>query len=92
MEEIHNPGHYAWFEREYGVSLWTICSHMGFTLGNVLKYVFRAGRKIGTGQDAMDAKVQDLKKAREYLTMYIDMLEEAQRAKQTERPSRLNNE
>ena len=41
----------------------------GFDLGNVLKYVWRAGRK---NEDALG----DLKKARDYLDRVIGRLEE----------------
>lgn len=38
----------------------------GFIIGNVIKYVFRYDKKGG---------VEDIKKAREYLTMLVEILE-----------------
>lgn len=47
---------------------------LGFCLGNAVKYVARAGRK--DGESALD----DLKKARWYLTREIERLELSPRA------------
>ena len=64
-EAIKHPAHYNFSKyepvkviREWGLN---------FNLGNVIKYVARAGRK--------DDIVQDLKKARQYLDFEIEALE-----------------
>ncbi len=57
-DEINNPGHYT-EGRDYE-PIKVICDwELGFLLGNVVKYIARAGRK--------ESRLQDLKKARFYL-------------------------
>ncbi len=63
---IDSPAHYTW--HPLGHELTDIAGHFTFCLGNVLKYVWRAGRK------APDA-IEDLKKARWYLDREIARLE-----------------
>lgn len=58
-DPVNNPKHYT----QYDVECITIAEQMGFNLGNVLKYLWRADLKNG---------VQDLEKARWYLTREID--------------------
>ena len=53
-----------------GVEAEDICRYLSFNLGNVVKYVCRAGRK-----DAKK-KIEDLQKARDYLDNEIKRLEE----------------
>lgn len=73
-EVATNPG------REYydGDACWQAIEAAGFArefdLGNVIKYVWRAGRKEGATQ------LEDLKKARDYLERAIGRLE---RSKET---------
>ncbi len=43
---------------------------LGFCLGNVVKYVLRAGKKVG------NTELEDLDKARWYLERYIGLLKE----------------
>jgi hypothetical protein len=43
--------------------------HLGFELGNVLKYIARAGRK------PLAPAIDDLRKAQTYLSLYIEHLE-----------------
>ena len=47
---------------------------LGFHLGNVQKYLFRAGRSDGRAKGAV---LEDLKKARWYLDRYIQGCEDA---------------
>lgn len=50
---------------------------LGFNLGNVVKYVLRAGRKKNAGipDDAERNALFDLRKASDYLTHQIELLE-----------------
>lgn len=59
-----NPSHYR---LECGLQVIELTERMGFCLGNVVKYVLRAGKK----GDALE----DLKKARWYLDREITRLE-----------------
>lgn len=63
MSDKTNPDHYF---TSTGVELIEITEDMSFCLGNVLKYVFRAGRKAG------ESKLDDLEKALWYLEREID--------------------
>jgi Protein of unknwon function (DUF3310). len=60
-DAVHHPAHYS--AHPSGVECITVAEHMGFNLGNVMKYIWRA--------DAKGAPVQDLKKARWYLDREI---------------------
>lgn len=66
MDMIHKPKHYCFskFEPKDVIRAWGL----NFNLGSAVKYIARAGRK--------DDIIQDLKKAREFLTFEIEALEE----------------
>ena len=66
MDLIHKPKHYCFskFEPKDVIRAWGL----NFNLGNAVKYVARAGRKGDI--------IEDLKKAKEYLTFEIDALRE----------------
>lgn len=61
---INHPPHYT--KHKSGVECIQITEHMGFCLGNVMKYVWRADDKGG---------LEDLKKARWYLDREISKRE-----------------
>ena len=66
-EFIKHPAHYAEgrkYEPKDVIRDW----ELNFNLGSVVKYVSRAGRKGN--------KIEDLKKARQFLDFEIDALEE----------------
>ena len=64
-EAVAHPAHYAYskYEPVHVIREWGL----NFNLGNVVKYVARAGRK--------DDILQDLKKARQYIDFEIEALE-----------------
>ncbi len=67
-ESVNHPSHYGGdtaYEAIKVIEAWDL----GFHLGNTLKYISRAGRKIP------QAKLEDLQKARWYLDRYIKHLE-----------------
>lgn len=64
-EEIDHPAHYM--AHPSGVECITITEHMGFCVGNAIKYLWRAGLKGPT--------LKDLKKARWYIDREIQRLE-----------------
>ena len=64
---VNHPPHYG--SHPSGVECITIVEHMNFNVGNVIKYVWRAGLKPG-----VDA-IEDLKKARWYLEREISRQE-----------------
>lgn len=67
VEKVNHPKHYN--EHPSGVECIEIIRHFDFDLGNVIKYVWRAGRKPG------EEALIDLKKALFYLKDKIDWLE-----------------
>lgn len=65
QESVDNPEHYN--KHPSGIECITIAEGFNFNLGNVIKYIWRAGLKG-------DADT-DLRKARKYLQREIDRLE-----------------
>lgn len=67
-DAVNHPDHYGGADDPYEaikvVEAWGLCFH----LGNVVKYVSRAGKK--------GDELEDLKKARWYLDRKISMMEE----------------
>ncbi len=57
--EVHHPEHYT--NHPSGVECIDITRHLNFNLGNVVKYIWRAGLKGGV------VPTQDLEKAAWYL-------------------------
>jgi len=64
---VNHPPHYT--SHPSGVEAIDICEHYGFSIGNAIKYLWRAGLK----GDA----IEDLKKARWYLDREIQRREKA---------------
>ena len=66
-EKVNNPTHYhpGTYEAIKVINAWGL----GFSLGNVIKYISRAGRKNGSSE------LEDLKKAQWYLNSAIQDLE-----------------
>ena len=67
---INNPSHYCFgkYEPVKVIQDWGL----GFCLGNVIKYIARAGKKDG------NSTLQDLKKAKKYLEFEIEKIESEQ--------------
>jgi Protein of unknwon function (DUF3310) len=61
-DPVNHPAHYT--GHPSGVECITIVQHMGFCLGNVVKYVWRA--------DLKGNAIEDLEKARFYLDQEIE--------------------
>jgi hypothetical protein len=66
-DPVSKPSHYGWHPS--GVQCADITGAFSFNLGNVIKYVWRAGRKDG------NPVLQDLRKAQWYLEREIGRLE-----------------
>jgi hypothetical protein len=73
-DSVNHPEHYGGADDPYEaikvVEAWSLCFH----LGNVVKYISRAGKKGDT--------LEDLKKARWYLERKISNLEKAKAEKE----------
>lgn len=64
-ETVNHPSHYN--ENPSGVECIVVAEHMGFCLGNVMKYIWRA--------DFKECPIDDLKKAQWYLNREIERRE-----------------
>ncbi len=60
-EKVNHPPHYT--AHPSGVECITVVEHMGFNLGNAIKYIWRADEK--------GAPLDDLRKARWYIDREI---------------------
>ena len=69
-EQVNHPQHYGGQDNPYEaikvIDAWDI----GFSLGNTVKYISRAGKK------GKDKELEDLRKALWYLQHHIETLEE----------------
>ncbi|HYF53205.1 MAG TPA: DUF3310 domain-containing protein [Salinarimonas sp.] len=63
-DPIHRPAHYT--SHQSGIECIQVTEHMGFLLGNVMKYIWRAGQKAGADE------IEDLRKAAWYLDREIN--------------------
>lgn len=76
-EMVNNPVHYGGKSNPYEAIKVIDAWDLGFSLGNTVKYISRAGKKDS------DAELQDLKKALWYLQHHIDNLEKKQATEYT---------
>lgn len=66
FDSVNHPKHYN--SHPSGIEAITIAEHFSFCLGNVVKYIFRAGLKEN------NTTLVDLKKAKFYLDREIERL------------------
>lgn len=72
---VEHPSHYLWLKNLCGIEVIDIARHLNFNLGNVLKYILRAGYKTEKGLSVKDKHIEDLKKALFYINDEIKRLE-----------------
>lgn len=75
-ERVDHPSHYTWLKDVCGIEVIDITRHMNFNLGNVIKYVLRAGKKSEEGISDIDKTIEDLQKAEFYIRDEIYRLHE----------------
>jgi hypothetical protein len=68
-EMVNNPAHYGGKHNQYEAIKVIDAWDLGFSLGNTVKYISRAGKKNPA------AELEDLKKAKWYLEHHIQNLE-----------------
>lgn len=68
MEQVNHPNHYGGENNTYESIKVIDAWQLDFCLGNVIKYISRAGKKLD------NSKLQDLEKARWYLEHEIEQL------------------
>ena len=71
-DPVTHPSHYTSGKIE--VIDFITDQNLDFCLGNVVKYVSRAGKKEEEGKTIIEKQVEDLKKARFYLDFKIRQL------------------
>lgn len=72
---VYHPKHYNCHPS--GIECIEVARHMDFNLGNVLKYIWRHGKKRSeTNPDELSNAIEDLEKAAWYLNDEIRMLRE----------------
>tara|TARA_R110001583_G_scaffold156933_1_gene308855 strand:- start:3287 stop:3499 length:213 start_codon:yes stop_codon:yes gene_type:complete len=68
MEKVNHPSHYGGESNVYEAIKIIEAYNLNFSLGNVIKYTLRAGKKIN--------EVEDLEKAKWYLERHITNVQE----------------
>ena len=66
LQSVDHPAHYGGADSTYEAIKVIEAWELGFNLGNVIKYIIRAGKK--------GSKLEDLKKAQWYLNREIEKL------------------
>ncbi len=69
IEQVNHPQHYGGENNEYEVIKVIDAWDLGFSLGNAIKYISRAGKK------RKDTELEDLRKALWYLQHHIENIE-----------------
>jgi hypothetical protein len=72
MENVNHPKHYN--SHPSGIECIEIARHYCFSIGNVFKYIWRAGLKKELGTEDIDKEIEDLEKASWYLNDRISEL------------------
>lgn len=84
--DVDHPHHYGGIDNPYEAIKVIEAWGLGFCLGNTVKYIARAGKKVKAltidpaklSELTLHATIQDLKKARWYLDREIQNLEKEQ--------------
>jgi cell shape-determining protein MreC len=80
MENVNHPKHYN--EHPSGVECIEIARHYCFSIGNAIKYLWRAGLKKDASLTDTEKEIEDLKKAIWYIQDRINELENLQKKEQ----------
>lgn len=70
-EKVNHPSHYGGKDNPYEAIKVIDAWRLGFSLGNAVKYISRAGKKA----QGIPATIEDLKKASWYVNHEIERLE-----------------
>lgn len=71
VEQVNHPNHYGGADNPYEAIKVIEAWGLGFSLGNTIKYIARAGKK------SAETELHDLRKARWYLDRHIKNIENA---------------
>lgn len=78
-DNVNHPAHYT--SHPSGIECIDIVRHYCFSIGNAIKYLWRAGLKKEQGIDEIDKEIEDLKKAIWYINDRIHQLEMSRKPK-----------
>jgi hypothetical protein len=81
-ESVNHPSHYGGKDNVYEAIKVIEAWDLGFCLGNVVKYISRAGKKS-------DKNLEDLEKARWYLNREIETLKQKSNQEMQDTPYRI---
>ena len=71
FDDVNKPVNGGFFVLQPEVIDYIEDKQLGFCLGNVIKYVSRAGRKKSSDKTDLEKEIQDLEKAKWYLERRI---------------------
>lgn len=80
-DAVEHPKHYT--SHPSGIEAIEITRHFLFSIGNAIKYLWRAGLKKDLSLDDIDKEIEDLRKAKWYIDDRITQLEEEKYDRQT---------
>ena len=72
MDNVNHPEHYN--SHPSGIECIEIARYYCFSIGNAIKYLWRAGLKKEQGQDDLNKEIEDLQKAKWYIDDRINEL------------------
>lgn len=78
-DNVNHPVHYTLHPS--GIECIEVVRHYCFSIGNAIKYLWRAGLKKEQGIDEIDKEIEDLKKAIWYINDRIHQLEMSRKPK-----------
>jgi Protein of unknwon function (DUF3310) len=71
-DNVNHPPHYT--SHPSGIECIDISKHHDFCIGNAIKYMWRAGIKKSADKSDIDKEIEDLEKAKWYLSEKIRTL------------------
>jgi hypothetical protein len=86
-DRVNHPQHYTWLKDVCWIETIDITRHMGFNLGNAIKYLLRSWRKAEQGINDIDKEIEDLQKSIRYINDYINSILIPMRDKTLEPPA-----
>lgn len=71
-DNVNHPKHYT--SHPSGIECIDVTRHYCFSVGNAIKYLWRAGLKVDEGRDSVEKEIEDLNKAIWYIKDRIKQL------------------
>lgn len=72
-DNVNHPAHYT--SHPSGIECIQVTRHYCFSIGNAIKYLWRAGLKASADKAQREKEIEDLKKAKWYIDDRIQQLE-----------------